>query len=120
MQQRTAANRELVGILDAAFATRSSAELLGRFANAGIPCAPVNSYADIASDPQVLANDYVVELEHPQLGKIRETGMPIRFSRTPAAPRHCAPELGQDTEAVLLEYGLDWDEISALRDKGVI
>lgn len=120
MQQRTAANRELVAMLDAEFATRSSAELLVSFAEAGIPCSPVNSYADIAHDPQVIANGYVVELEHPQLGTIREVGMPIRFSRTPAGPRHCAPELGQDTEAVLLEAGLDWDEISALRDKGAI
>ena len=120
MQQRTAANRELVGILDAEFATRSGAELLARFAEAGIPCSPVNSYADIAHDSQVLANGYVVELDHPQLGTIREVGMPISFSRTPGAPRHCAPELGQDTEAVLLECGLDWDEITALREKGAI
>ena len=120
MQQRTAANRELVATLDAEFAKRSSAELLAQFADAGIPCSPVNSYADIAHDSQVLANDYVVELQHPQLGTIREIGMPIRFSRTPAGPRSCAPELGQDTEVVLLEFGLDWDEISALRDKGII
>lgn len=120
MRQRTEANRELVATLDRAFAAFSRAHLLGRFAAAGIPCSQVNSYADIASDPQVLANQYVVELDHPQLGTIRETGMPIRFGCTPAGPRHCAPELGQDTEAVLLEYGLDWDEISALRDKGVI
>ena len=68
----------------------------------------------------MIANNYVVELEHPQLGTIREVGMPIRFSRTPAGPRHCAPELGQDTEAVLLECGFDWDEINALRDRGAI
>ena len=106
MQQRTAANRVLVAALDTAFAAFSCADLLTRFAAAGIPCSPVNSYPDIASDPQVLANGYVVELEHPQLGPIREIGMPIRFSRTPAGPRSCAPELGQDTEAVLLESGL--------------
>ncbi len=120
MQQRTAANRELVEQFDAEFAKRSSGDLLAQLAAAGIPCSLVNSYSDIAQDSQVIANNYVVELEHPQLGPIREVGMPIRFSRTPAGPRHCAPELGQDTEAVLLEVGLDWDEISALRDKGAI
>ena len=120
MQQRTHANQELVATLDGAFAGFTRADLLGRFTAAGIPCSSVNSYADLASDPQVSDNGYIVELEHPQLGVIREVGMPIRFSGTPAGPRHCAPELGQDTEAVLLEFGLDWDEISALRDKGAI
>lgn len=120
MVQRTTANRELVAELDRAFADFSCSELLKQFGEAGIPCSRVNSYADIGSDPQVLANDYIVELEHPQIGPIREIGMPIRFSRTPAGPRSCAPELGQDTEAVLLENGFDWDEISALRDKGVL
>ena len=117
---RTAASRELVSVLDKAFATFSRAELLDRFAASGIPCAPVNSYADIANDPQVVANGYIVELDHPQLGPIREIGMPIRFSRTPAGPRATAPELGQNTEEVLLEYGLSWDEISALREKNVL
>lgn len=120
MQQRTAANRELVTELDQAFARLSCVTLLTQFAAAGIPCSRVNSYADIASDPQVMANGYIVELEHPHLGPIREIGLPIHFSRTPAAPRSCAPELGQDTEAVLLKAGFDWDEISALREKGVI
>ena len=120
MQQRTDANRALVAALDAGFARFTRADLLGQFAAAGIPAAPVNTYADIARDPQVLANDYIVELDHPHLGPIREIGQPIRFGRTPSGPRSCAPELGQDTEVVLLEAGLDWDEISALRERGVI
>ena len=120
MLQRTEANRALVAQLDQAFATFACTDLLRKFAQVGIPCSPVNSYADIAGDPQVLANDYIVELQHPQIGPIREIGLPIRFSATPAGPRSCAPELGQDTETVLLEYGLDWDEINALRDKGAI
>ena len=104
MQQRTAANRLLVAALDTAFAAFSCADLLARFAAAGIPFSPVNSYPDIASDPQVLANGYVVELEHPQLGPIHEIGMPIRLSRTAGQVRaHARLELGQDTEEVLLE-----------------
>jgi len=120
MQQRTDANRELVATLDRRFATFARADLLDKFAAAGIPCSSVNSYADIASDPQILANDYIIEVEHPHMGTIREIGLPIRFGKTPIGPCTSAPELGQDTEAVLLEYGLEWDEIIALRDQGAI
>jgi crotonobetainyl-CoA:carnitine CoA-transferase CaiB-like acyl-CoA transferase len=120
MAARTAASRDLVAALDEAFAGFARADLLARFTEAGIPCAPVNSYADVASDPQVIANDYIVEVDHPQLGTIREIGMPMRFSKTPVGALTAAPELGQNTEEVLLEFGLDWDEISALREKGAI
>ncbi|MEY4159409.1 MAG: hypothetical protein RLZZ136_30 [Pseudomonadota bacterium] len=120
MAQRTEASRHLVAKLDKAFSQFTRDALLAQFATAGIPCSAVNNYADLANDPQVLANDYIVSLAHPHLGPIREIGMPIRFSKTPARPRSCAPELGQDTETVLLEYGLDWEEISALREKGVL
>lgn len=120
MQQRTDAARSLVSQLDQAFAGFDRADLLASFAAAGIPCSPVNSYADLATDPQVLANGYIVELDHPHIGRIREIGLPIRFGGTPAGPRGCAPELGQDTEAVLLEAGFDWDELSALREAGAI
>lgn len=120
MAQRTAANRELVARLDAAFSAFTRADLLARYARAGIPAAPVNSWADVAADAQVLANGYIVELQHPGLGPIREIGMPIRFAATPAGPRSTAPELGQNTEEVLLEYGFGWDEISALRDADIL
>lgn len=120
MAARTAASRELVDALDKAFAGLARADLLARFTEAGIPCAPVNSYADVACDPQVTANDYIVEVEHPQLGTIREIGMPIRFGATPVPDCRAAPELGQHTEEILLEFGLEWDEITDLREKGAI
>ena len=120
LAQRTAATRELVPQLDAAFITRCRDEVLAQLAKAGIPSSPVNSYADIAQDPQVIANDYIAVLDHPTLGLIREIGMPIKFSRTPASPRFTAPELGQNTEEVLLEYGFEWAHISALQEKGVL
>lgn len=120
MPQRTAANRELVALLDKAFAAFARTDLLTKFREAGIPAAPVNAWADVATDPQVLSNGYIVELDHPHLGAIREIGMPIHFSATPAGPRTTAPELGQHTEEVLLEYGFTWDEIMTLRDNDVL
>lgn len=120
MHARTDASRELVARLDEAFARFTREDLLARFAEAGIPAAPVNDYADLVGDAQVMANGYIVELDHPHLGPVREVDLPIRFGATPAGPRTTAPELGQHTEEVLLELGLSWDEIGALRDCGVL
>jgi crotonobetainyl-CoA:carnitine CoA-transferase CaiB-like acyl-CoA transferase len=119
MDRKTHAG-ELVVIFDKACAGFERKDLLKRLAAAGIPCAPVNTYEDLEYDEQVLANDYIVEIDHPSRGKIKAVDMPIRFSRTPAGPRTCAPEMGQDTETVLLELGLSWDEITELREKNVL
>ena len=81
----------------------------------------VNSVDDLPTDPQILANDYVVEIEHPQHGPISMVGIPVGLSETPGSVRSVAPELGQHTEEVLVDVlGWDWDRISELRDKEVI
>jgi len=120
LDARAGASRELVALLDKAFARFDRGDLLKRLAAAGIPCSPVNSYEDVANDPQVLANDYIIDLPHPVRGSTPVINMPIRFSKTPARPRSPAPQMGQDTETVLLELGLSWDEISALHEKNIL
>ena len=75
----------------------------------------------MVNDPQVLANDLLPEFDHPTLGKIRETGIPIEFSETPGSIREPAPQLGQHTEEVLVDLlGYSWDDIERLHDNGVI
>jgi len=86
-----------------------------------MPVARVQNYSDVSSDPQVLANDYVVEVDHPTAGRVRVVGLPVKLSKTPGRIRSTAPELGQHTEDILLDVGgYSWEEISALRDDGVI
>ena len=81
----------------------------------------VNTVAESAADPQVLANEYVVETQHPTMGATRTTGLPIKFSRTPAEVGHAAPEFGQHTEEVLTEVcGYGWEEVAELRESGVV
>ncbi len=81
----------------------------------------VNSVADLPDDPQVQANDYVVDFDHPQHGTIQMVGHPIGLSETPSSVREPAPELGQNTEEVLLDVlGYEWDHISELRKNEVI
>jgi crotonobetainyl-CoA:carnitine CoA-transferase CaiB-like acyl-CoA transferase len=80
----------------------------------------VNSVNDLPDDPQVQANDYVVDFDHPQHGTIQMIGMPVRLSETPGGVRTPAPEFGQHTEEVLLDLGYDWEQIADLRKREVI
>lgn len=81
----------------------------------------VNSVDDLPSDPQMVQNDYVTQIDHPQHGPTAMVGIPIGLSATPGAIRSAAPELGQHTEEVLLDVlGWDWERISGLRERKVI
>jgi crotonobetainyl-CoA:carnitine CoA-transferase CaiB-like acyl-CoA transferase len=114
---------ECVAILDAAFATKPRAEWLRILKeDAGdYIYTIVNTVDDLPSDPQVLANGYIAELDHPQHGKTKAVGIPVELTKTPGSVRTAAPELGQNTEEILTDLcGYDWDKISALRDAKVI
>jgi crotonobetainyl-CoA:carnitine CoA-transferase CaiB-like acyl-CoA transferase len=84
-------------------------------------CTPVQSINDLTNDPQVLANDYIVECHHDVLGPVKVVGLPIRLSETPGEINCTAPELGQHTEEILLDVGgYTWEEIARLREEEVI
>ena len=74
----------------------------------------------MSEDPGVHQNGYLQRVEHPEYGEIPMLGSPIRMSDTPTRPGQLPPELGQNTEEVLMEAGLSWDEIMALREAGTI
>jgi CoA:oxalate CoA-transferase len=81
----------------------------------------VNSVADLPTDPQVLANDYVVDYDHPELGSVQLVGMPIKLSKTPGNPRGHAPEFGEQTEEILTGMlGYSWEEVAKFRESGAI
>jgi crotonobetainyl-CoA:carnitine CoA-transferase CaiB-like acyl-CoA transferase len=83
-----------------------------------IPCGPINNYAQVFADPQVVAREMVVETEHPTLGRLNTLGSPIKMSATPPDVSRRAPQLGEHTDEVLREAGLSADEITALRRSG--
>jgi crotonobetainyl-CoA:carnitine CoA-transferase CaiB-like acyl-CoA transferase len=90
---------ELLPILDAAFAERTSAEWLELLAASGVPCAPVNEVAEAFDDPQARARGAVVSAEHPALGTVRQVASPLRLGDE--GPVNRAPFRGEHTEAVL-------------------
>ncbi|MGO9453492.1 MAG: CaiB/BaiF CoA transferase family protein [Candidatus Binataceae bacterium] len=113
---------ELVAILDQIFATKTREEWMKALKAGGdFIYTVVNTVADLPDDPQVRANDYIVDYEHPELGAMQLLGMPVKLSETPGEPRGHAPELGEQTEAILTEMlGYTWDDIARLRDGNVI
>ena len=108
--------------MDEIFITKSPSEWMKILKGAGdIICAPVQGIADLTSDPQVLAIDYILDCNHEVLGPVKVIGMPIQFSKTPGAVKCEAPELGQHTEEVLIEMGgYSWEEIARLREEEII
>ena len=122
MAARSQNSEEAVAILDAAFASRPRAEWLETLRKGGdFIFTIVNSVQDLPDDPQIQANGYVVDFEHPAFGTTQYVGIPVGLSETPGSIREPAPALGQHTEIVLHELlGYDWDEITGLRERRVI
>ena len=100
--------------------TRSTAEWLRRLQQAGVPCAPALTRNQVIRDPQVLAQELLVETEHPVAGRLRQARAAARFDKTPTAIRHGAPRLGEQGPAILAEAGFTPAEIAALSDAGVL
>ncbi len=73
-----------------------------------------------AAGPQVQANGWAVDHEHPKWGVVRQTATLAAFSRTPCASLRTAPLLGQHTEEVLREIGYTEELIRELRERGVV
>jgi crotonobetainyl-CoA:carnitine CoA-transferase CaiB-like acyl-CoA transferase len=111
---------ELTTLLAEIFRARTVADWMARLEAHDVLCAPVNRYADLPADPQVLATRLIVEQEHPRAGRFRTLDTPIRFERTPGGIRTPAPALGEHTDVVLAEAGLTPDAIAGLRASGVV
>ena len=86
-----------------------------------IPCAPINSMEDVFNDPQVLHRNMLIEFDHPSAGKIKQVGIPVKYSATEAAVRRPPPRLGEHTDEILTEVlGYDPGKKEQFRARGVI
>ena len=109
----------LRGELAELFQTRPREEWLERLIVARIPCGPIYDYAQIAADQHFWINGYLQEVPHAHFENHRVVGVPVSFSETPTKVQSAAPELGQNTEEVLLSLGYDWSDIERFHDAGV-
>lgn len=108
----------LAAEIEAVTLVSTRADLIARLDKAGIPCGPINTYAEALAGPQVDARGMVVSLDHPALGQTRVVAPPVKMSATPPAIRGRAPQLGEHTLEVLREAGLSDDEIREVLTNG--
>ena len=109
----------LRGELAEAFSARPRDEWIERLAAGKVPCGPVYDYAQVAEDGHFWLNGYLQEAPHQHFEEHQVVGIPVSFSETGTRVQSAAPELGQNTEEVLLGLGYDWGDIERLHDAGV-
>ena len=100
--------------------TQPMAHWLSILEAAGVPCGPIYDISQVYADPQVIARDMVVEVEHPTAGTIRNVGIPVKFSETPGNIRRPPPLFAEHTAEVLAEFGYTTGEIDSFRDRGIV
>lgn len=111
----------LVPHLEGIFRTRTVAEWLGRLRAAEVPAGPVNHLDRAFAEPPVQERQMILEYDHPDVGKVRVPGNPIKMSGVSGAISHPAPRLGEHTEAILAQaLALSAAEIARLREQGAI
>ena len=114
-------NRErLRSLINAKIREATVEEWIEGLNRAGVPCGRVMDLRDVFTDPQVLAQEMVLEVEHPDHGPVRMTGFPVKLGGTPARIRRPAPRLGEHTDAILTELGYDAARLAALRERGIV
>ncbi len=110
----------LMAILEEAFEAAPAAEWVRRLNAIGMLAAPVQDHAEVAEDPQVVANRYVQQVDRPGGDPVRMVNIGITIDNDPVPIPRLAPQLGEHTEQILLEAGYTWEEITALRTAGAI
>jgi crotonobetainyl-CoA:carnitine CoA-transferase CaiB-like acyl-CoA transferase len=106
---------ERLDLMGEVFRTDTTAHWLERLGAEQVPCAPILECHELLTDAQIAANELIEEVDHPQAGRIRHTRPAARFDRTAARIRGFAPTLGQHTDEILAEIGLQESELAALR-----
>jgi crotonobetainyl-CoA:carnitine CoA-transferase CaiB-like acyl-CoA transferase len=110
---------ECVGVLDAIFAQKTFEEWKAKLATTDGVWAPVQHPGELYEDPQVLANEYLQRIELGNGGECQLVANPVQFDEHSPEMTH-APEHGQDTETVLMDMGIEWEEIERHKADGAI
>lgn len=111
---------ETVAAVQAIVETRTCGEWVALLTELKVPCAPINSLADVLAHPHTAARGIVLDYSHPQLGALQTVAQPILFEGAPRTVRLPPPLLGEHSRAVLGELGYADREIDALVAAGVV
>jgi len=117
---RKANEKVLAELIEEVTRTQPSEYWYRQFEEAGIPCGVINTIDRVVADEHLQARGFIVDLPHPTLGRVRVTGSPLHFSRTPVRLDWAGPRLGQHTAEVLAELGYGLEDVARLEAAGVI
>ena len=118
-RQRKRNMKALYAELDDVFPRRTKAEWIAALEAEDQVCSAVQSYAELSEDPIAVENGYVVDVDHPRIGKGKVVAFPFDFHRTPARSDQIEPLIGEHTQEVLKEAGLSDGEIADLVRSGI-
>jgi len=111
---------ELKEIFTDIFLTKTRDEWVEELSKKDICFGPVQDLSEAFSDPQVTHRRMIQEIEIPEIGKVKQLGIPIKLSDTPGKIKKPAPKLGENTEEILKNLGYSSSEISDMRQRKVI
>lgn len=111
---------ELIPLLNEITATRTTTEWIARLEARAVPCGPINGLAEVFADPQVQARGLAVKMPHSEAGEVPLVASPIRLSKTPVEYRRAPPLVGEHTDEILADLGVDAAGIAGLRERGVV
>lgn len=111
---------ELEPEIEATFAGRDRDEWIPILKSHGVPVGPVNTFLDMANDPDALANGYVLVQQDERWGEQKVVGHPFHLSETPARVGTWTPELGEDTERELLAAGFTAEQVADLAARQIV
>ena len=106
--------------LEPMFRTKTREEWFELLVKADVCVGKVYDLPEVFADPQVKHRQMVLELDHPQIGRVKQAGVAIKLSDTPGEVRSFAPSLGQHTTEILQNIGYSHDDIEKLRGSGAI
>lgn len=119
-EKRLQHRKQLTALLADYFKQKTASEWQNLLNEAGIPCGPINDIESLFQEEQIKARNMLIEVEHPQAGKVPLVGSPLKFSRTPTTIRRHPPLPGEHNQEVLRELGYSDEEIDELNEAGII
>jgi formyl-CoA transferase len=106
--------------IEAVTSTKTREHWLALLEKAGVPCGPINNYAEVFADPHVKARGLAYEMDHPVGGRIQVLGPAVKLSGTPAQLTRRSPLHGEHTAEILHEIGYSEGDIQELARAGVV